>query len=176
MTLSGMLMSVLLATASAAPTSPAIALAGRYSHHFLDGQVDGPDYWADDVAEIVPVDASHAYVRLAVNFYNGHTCSLAGVARVEGATLVYHAPASDTFAGSAPCRLVVRRNVAKLVWSDGENTCKAHCGERGSLMSGSLPWSSHRPIAYMARLKRSSDYRAAMAERARPARVASRDS
>ena len=159
-----MLIAALLASASAAPSSSVIALAGRYSHHFREGQVNGPDYFTDDVAEIVPLDPTHAYVRLALSFYNGHTCSLAGVARAEGDTLVYHAPASDTFGGSVPCRLVIRRDGSKLSWSDGENSCKAHCGERGSLMRGSLLWSNHRSITYMIRLKASSDYRAAMAE------------
>ena len=168
-----MLFAALLGTTSnIAPASPASDLAGRYSHHFRNGQVNGPDYWSDDVAEIVPVDARHAYVRLALDFYNGHNCSLSGVAQIQGDTLVYQGPPDDTFAGSTPCRLVVRRKGAKLSWTDGENSCKAHCGERGSLMEGDLPWSSKRPITYMARLKGSSEYRAAMAERDHDARDA----
>ena len=134
------------------PSSTVGGLSGRYSQHSTEGQVNGPDYGVDDVAEVVPVDAGHAYVRLHLSFYNGHTCALAGVAQAEGDGLVYSGAAGDTFAGGAPCRLTLKRDGGTLVWND-DNTCKAHCGERGSFMHGSLPWSSKRPITYLARLK-----------------------
>lgn len=144
-------------------SSPVRTLAGRYSHHFLTGQVNGPDYWTDDVAEIVPIDAHDAYVRLELKFYNGHLCSIAGVAQAQSEALIYQGSPGDTFAGSSPCRLVVRRKGDALTWNDN-NTCKAHCGERGSFMDGSLPWLSKRPITYLARLKSSREYNAALTE------------
>jgi hypothetical protein len=154
------LFAVLLAGAAVMP-SPATTLAGRYSHHFKNGLVDGSVYWSDDVAEIVPVDATHAYVRLALQFYNGHICDITGVAQAQGDALVYQAPPGGAAAGGPPCRLTVRRKGGSLTWDDGE-TCKADCGARGTLADGSLPWSSRRPITYLARLKASSEYRDAL--------------
>ena len=146
-----------------APSPVVGALSGRYSHHRKEGQVNGPDYWVDDVAEIVPVDESHAYFRLHSQFYNGHVCAISGVAQAQGDELVYTGSASDTFAGGGPCRLTLRRKLGTLIWND-DNTCKAHCGERGSLMGGSLPWSSKRSITYLQRLKGSREYQAALTE------------
>ncbi len=153
---------LLLGAVAAAPASPVTELAGRYSWHFRNGMVDGSSYWSDDVVEIVPVDASHAYVRFALEFHNGHSCSLDGVAQTAGEALVYHGLPDDTFGNGKPCRLTIRRQGAKLAYDD-DGTCKAHCGARGSLR-GDLAWSSKRPITYMARLKASRQYRDALAE------------
>ena len=48
------------AAVAAVSPSPVAALAGRYSWHFQNALVTGEPYPSDDVAEIVPVDASHA--------------------------------------------------------------------------------------------------------------------
>ena len=159
---------ILLAAAAifatgAAGGGPVAALAGRYSETQHLALVSGEEYRADDVAEIVPVDARHAYLRLALNFYNGHSCSLVGVAQVESDSLVYRGSADDRFADGEPCRLAVRRQGTALTWDDA-GTCKAHCGARGSFLNGTLPWKSKRPIRYLERLKASTEYRDAIAE------------
>lgn len=76
-----LLLGLTLATVAAVPASPVTLLAGRYSKHFQNGFIDGSKYWSDDVVEIVPVDATHAYVRADLQFYNGHQCSIAGIAK-----------------------------------------------------------------------------------------------
>jgi hypothetical protein len=154
----------LLVAAGPAAPSPVTALAGRYSHHFRNGLVDGTVYFSDDVVEIVPVDASHAYVRAELQFYNGHMCSLAGVAAADGDALVYRAPVDEVSSGNAgPCTLTLRRTGARLGWDDG-GSCSGYCGARGSFHGGSLPWSSKRPISYLRRLRASSEYRDALSE------------
>lgn len=153
-----------LAAPAPRPASSLVtALAGRYSHHFTDGLVDGTFYPADDVAEVVPVDATHAYVRFALNFYNGHTCSLAGVAAARGDALVYTEPADAAIGGEPRCTLTVRRGGGTLAWDD-RYSCKSHCGERGSFSDGGLPWASRRAIGYLPRLKASRQYRDALTE------------
>jgi len=149
------------AGAGVAASDPVTALAGRYERHFRNGMVDGSTHWSDNVVEIVPLDADHAYVRFSLQFYNDHSCGLAGVAHREGAALVYEAAGDD--AAPTRCRLVIRREGAKLAWSDGEGGCRAFCGVRGSLLHGDLPWQSRRPIRYMARLRASPRYRDAIA-------------
>ncbi|KQN26599.1 hypothetical protein ASE86_11000 [Sphingomonas sp. Leaf33] len=152
---------LLLAAGPAAP-DPVRALAGRYSQHFQNGTVDGDTYWSDDVVEIVPVDARHAYVRIETNFFNGHSCSLSGVAAAERASIIYREPASGVTGGA--CVMTLRRRGAKLSFTDNNGGCQSYCGARGGFAGGELPWSSRRPIRYMARLKSSDTYRAALTE------------
>ncbi|MGI4733354.1 MAG: hypothetical protein ACRYFW_16660 [Janthinobacterium lividum] len=151
------------ALAAPAPSTPVAALAGRYSHHFTDRLVDGTAYPADDVAEIVPINATHAYVRFALDFANGHSCSLAGIAAASGDALVYVEPADKAVEGVGRCTLAIRRDGDRLAWTDG-GSCAAYCGARGTFRTGDLPWASHRPISYLARLRTSREYRDALTE------------
>lgn len=144
-----------------AASSPVAAFPGRYSWHFVNALVSGEKYVSDDVVEIVRVDADHAYVRFALNFYNGHTCGLAGVANVEGGKLIYREPADRSDVDR--CTLVIQRTGANLTWHDG-GSCKSYCGARGSFLDGNLAWSSRRPIRYLERLKTSRAYRDALTE------------
>lgn len=147
---------------AAGPSSPVSQLAGRYSHRFANGLVTGERYTSEDVVEIVPVDANHAYVRMELQFFNGHSCSLAGITRAEGKALVYHEPASASPIQDAQCVLTLKRDGAKLRWSDGEGSCRSHCGARGGMSDGDLPWTSRRPITYLKRLRGSTEYRDAI--------------
>lgn len=161
----GWIMAGLLAcggvAAGAVALSPVQALAGRYSHHFRNGTVDGDRYWSDDVVEVVPVDARHAYVRFSLQFFNGHSCGLAGVAQAQGDALVYRETAASPYGGH--CTVTLRRAGDKLRWDTPDGACQQHCGARGGMI-GDVPWSSRRPIAYLARLKASPDYHAALQE------------
>jgi len=153
---------IVLLSAGAAAPSPVTELAGRYSSHFKNGFVTGEKYESDDILEIVPVDATHAYFRFDLQFYNGHSCALQGIAHAVGNTLAYRE--APTGAGEKRCTLTIARKGARLGWDDGDDSCRAYCGARGSFNEGSLPWSSKRPITYMARLKGSSEYKSALDE------------
>jgi hypothetical protein len=153
-----------LAAIAAAPASPVTSLAGRYSKHFKNGDVGGNVYWSDDVIEIVPVDASHAYFRADLQFYNGHVCGISGIARAVGSTLVY-AEKQPSPGETTSCRLIISAKGKALLLDDGGNSCQAHCGARGSLNKFDfVPFASRRPITYMAKLKGSSQYNDAIAD------------
>eukprot|EP01136_Pigoraptor_vietnamica_P030570 Opistho-1_new@90013 len=158
-----------LTAIAAAPASPVDSLAGRYSEHSRNGLVDGTVFWSDDVIEIVPVDRNHAYIRFALHFYNGHECSISGVAKAVGNRLVYQEPKDEIY-GDRRCKLSVWRSGDRLVWADaledgdGIDTCSAYCGARGSFKGDhGLAASSRRRITYLPRLKASSQYRDAIA-------------
>lgn len=163
-----LIVAALVAAASGAGAviagDPVQALAGRYSHGFANGLVDGSRYHSEDIAEIVPVDRTHAYVRFELQFFNGHRCSLAGIAARRGDTLVYNGSPENAFVHGRPCTLTIRRRGTVLAWADAGGTCKAQCGARGSFSNGDLPWSSKRPIRYLARLRGSTEYREALSE------------
>lgn len=151
-----------LASIAASPAAfdPA-RIAGRYSHHFLNGLVDGSHYWSDDVLEIVPLDSRRAYFRAALQFYNGHECSILGVARAEPGGLVYREPEANTDGGH--CVLHIRQTRTGVRLED-DHSCQDHCGARGTLNGDDFTARSRRPITYMDRLKRSSEFREALAE------------
>ena len=158
-----LLLAPLLFAAAPVADDPVAALAGRYSQHFRNGTVDGETYWSDDVVEIVPVDARHAYVRASTNFFNGHSCDISGIARAEGEALVYHDPGPPGPFGTR-CVLTLHRSGRNLHFDDGDGGCKGYCGARGSFADATMPWASKRPIRYLQRLKASQAYRNAMAE------------
>ena len=151
-----------LAAIAAAPASPVTSLAGRYSKHFQNGMVDGSKFWSDDVVEIVPVDPTHAYFRAELAFYNGHSCSIAGIAKTTGNKLLY-SEKQPSYDGGPTCRVTITTKGKSLLLDDGDGSCQAYCGARGSLSGfDSIPLSSKRSISYMARLKGSSQYKDAI--------------
>ena len=133
------------ATALAAVAGPE-ELAGRYRHSFRSGDVSGDSYTVTDEIVIVPVDARRAWLRMELNFFNGHQCSIAGLATWEGGELVYR-DNETTGAEGRPCRLRIRRQGRSLRWDDGGNSCVNFCGARGSLNGGRVAWSTRRPLS-----------------------------
>ena len=150
------LMAVACLGAAAPSSSPVDRLAGRYSQHFLNGMMDGSRYWADNIVEIVPVDARHAYVRIQLEFANGHQCALSGVATAEDKALVYHEPADGVASGH--CRLNIAHDGSTLLLDDEGGSCSIYCGARGTLSGVPLPWKSRARITYLPRLKASHEY------------------
>ncbi|HEX5183029.1 MAG TPA: hypothetical protein VFW19_07740 [Allosphingosinicella sp.] len=157
-----LLLVVGLASAAAGPAAfdPA-AIAGRYGRHFLNGLVDGSRYWSDDVLEIVRLDPRRAYFRAELQFYNGHQCSISGIAHSEPGDLVYREAETNTDGGH--CMLHIRPTPAGVRLVD-DHSCQDHCGARGTLNGVDFDRGSRRPITYMDRLKRSSEYKDALAE------------
>ena len=152
-----------LAAIAAAPASPVTTLAGRYFFTLPDPGTKKP---LDNILEIVPVDAGHAYVRFSLAFPNGFSCGLWGVARADGDQLVYRAAKPDPDSG-ARCTLTIKAEGKDLTFSDGDDSsCHSYCGMNGE-MSGDFALSSRRPITYLPRLKGSREYRDALAELAR---------
>ncbi len=160
--MSKLVLVVALAAVAAAPASPVTALAGRYSKHFQNGMVDGSKYWSDDVVEIVPVDATHAYFRADLQFFNGHECNISGIAKAGTGRLVY-TEAKPSYDGGPTCKMTISIQGKSLLLDDGEGTCQAYCGARGSLSGFDfIPAASKRPITYMDRLKGSTEYKSAI--------------
>jgi len=151
---------LLLAAGPAA--DPVNDLAGRYYRQFPNGTMAGEKYTGQDIVEIVPVTPRAAYVRLSLDFFNGHVCGIYGVATVDGDALVYRDP-RDPGDGGTRCTLTLRQHSGKLRWSDAEGSCQSYCGARGTL-NGELPMASKRPIRYLPRLKASRQYREAIEE------------
>lgn len=144
-------------------------MAGVYKHRFTSaaitpgkapGEADVP-YQAEDVIEIVPYDADHVYIRAHLDFYNGHSCDIAGIGRFEHGAFVYHDP-ERLLPQDPPCVFKAGIEGGKLVLTDratpdAEASCRAHCGVRGNL-DYEIGMDKRRAIRYMERLKGSREY------------------
>jgi hypothetical protein len=133
-----------LGAAAAAPS--ARDLAGRYTYSFRNGDISGASYTTTDRVTIVATGPARAYVDLQLNFFNGHECSIGGMAVLERGRLVYRDPEMRGFDGT-PCELRLWRDGARLRWTDGEGSCRGYCGARGSLSDGEMSWASRRAIS-----------------------------
>ena len=153
------LATILGATLAAATQASLVdRLAGRYNHHFRNGTVFGETYRSDDVLEIVRLDRRRAYFRAKVNFFNGHSCAIWGVAHLEGNALVYR--------GTDRCVMRLRQVGTGLDLDDAGGSCQQTCGVRGTYRGEGPEFrlSSRRPISYLPRLRASREYRDAIAE------------
>ncbi len=149
---------------------PVKQFAGRFSKHFPNSDIDGHRYWSDNVVEIVPVSTNAAYFRIHLEFYNGHACSLSGVAQASGSGLRYQTviPVYDFSSrgmknGQCVLQISKQDNHLLLKELDPDMGCKYnYCGTRGEFDGVTLPWKSHRSISYMQKLKTSNEYRDAL--------------
>ena len=122
-------------------------LAGRYTHRFKNGNVDGDVYYTTDVVEVLPLDAGRAVVNLDLNFFNGHSCSVYGIATLKEGRLIYREEQPNPWSERG-CQLEIWRDGRKLSWTEAEGTsCQSHCGARGGLSVGDVPYRSRRKIS-----------------------------
>ena len=139
------LLLVVAGAALARDATSAAELAGRYTHSFRNGDISGARFTSTDSVVVVATGPSAAYVALDLNFFNGHQCSIGGLASLEDGRLV-HRDAEMPNHDGVPCRLSLWRDGTRLRWTDGEGSCRAFCGARGSLTDGEMRWSSRRAI------------------------------
>jgi hypothetical protein len=127
---------------------------GVYKKSFKNGLVDGSSYTSEDVLEIVRVSKTSIYFKVRLNFFNGHECNAAGLAKYSAlGTLNYQ---------NEKCRLSLGLKNGSLTIDDHGGTCREYCGARGSLAGTEFPLAKRRPIKYMERLKNSADYKEAV--------------
>ena len=161
----------LLAPAAAAQDAARLSqqIAGVYKQRFTSGIITpgkqpgeaDTAYQAENVIEIVPHDARHVYIRAHLDFYNGHSCDIAGMGRFEKGAFVYHDP-EPPLPGDPSCALKVGVEGGKLTLTDratpdGVSSCSSHCGARGTL-NYAIGMDKKRTIRYLDRLKASRQY------------------
>lgn len=177
-----LLMAFAAPAATAAPSTAAVMkeIAGVYKERFMNGiiapgkQAGEQDtfYQAKNILEIVRHDDAHIYFRIRLYYYNGHTCSLYGMARHEGDSFVFRSP-EDALDGGERCTLSITQSGDAITLNDRVSptsgaTCKSECGARGSLSNISMPMKARRPIRYMERILNSRQYKHAVEQLAEP--------
>lgn len=130
-------------------------LAGVFKKRFHNGTIDGSTYESEDVLEVVPISQDAAYIKMHLDFYNGHTCSIAGVAefaKVGG--LVYRDQDSP-----ATCLLTITQNGSAVHLEDPDGMCRSKlCGARGVFMGDAFTQKQKRTIRYLPLIEKSKEY------------------
>lgn len=167
------------------PLPPAAELAGVYKERFANGLVSGESYESENILELVEVSPDRMYVRLALEFFNGHQCSLWGVAHRErlssGTERLSYRPRraemAPLSAGDPPCQLSItleadpknaKASPQVTLHDEGGGCRMLTCGARGSYEGISFPSEKRRPIRYLPRLLASPQYNAAVEEEKTP--------
>jgi hypothetical protein len=138
-------------------------VAGACKAQFRNGNVDGAKYQSEDILEVVPVDDHAAYVRMDLQFFNGHSGSIYGIAIYGKDSLVYdNGKERDD------------RCIVEYIWSSDKVVtkadyaktpgCRAYHGARGSLDRAEFSVKKKQTIQYMQKLKESRQFKDAMEE------------
>ena len=139
-------------------------MEGVYNRKFQNTLASGEKYASENVLEIVRISDNAAYFRTHLEFYNGASCGLSGLARysIKG-ILVFDDPEPPSWADDTRCRLRFEETSDEIRLLDPDGSCaRAHCGIRGGFDRESFPVSSRRPIPYMQKLKNSEGYKKAL--------------
>lgn len=130
-------------------------MAGVYKRRFKNGDTSGATYKSEDVFEFVPVSESAVYLKMHLNFFNGHECGIAGIAeykKVGGFVF------QDDDAVLGRCLLTVSLTGDKVNFSDPTGSCQKFCGARGGFSNEGFELSRRRTIRYMPAILGSTDY------------------
>jgi hypothetical protein len=146
--------------------------AGVYKRHFQNGAFLGPEgqverYESEDILEVVPVSEHAAYIRMDLEFFNGHSGRIYGIASfLAPASLVY----DNGMSGEQRCVLEIEWTASAVVaHADYAKTpgCSSYHGVRGSLDHAQFARSQRRTIRYLKLLKNSEEFKAAWEEYSR---------
>ena len=131
------------------------SIAGVYKERMTLSQVDGPDYRAENVLELVRLSDRDAYFRTRLFFDNRHSCDMSGVARVSADVLVYH----EHMDNGRDCAFTIRVDNARITFGDADSACRSYyCGMRGNFEDVEFDLQSRRAIRTMKRLKASHEF------------------
>jgi hypothetical protein len=135
-------------------------MAGVYKRRFENGDTFGDTYMTEDVFEFVPVSDSAAYLNMRLNFFNGHQCSIAGIAEYKKiGGFVYQGTESDN---ADKCLLTIKLKGDQIDFEDPNGNCRSFCGARGGVDGEGFKLSQRRVIKYMPIIQRSTAYVSAM--------------
>lgn len=138
-------------------------IPGVYKVRFNNGLADGSKFKSENILEIVPLTADTAYVRMELQFFNGHQGGIYGVATLAPSpdrTLTYDGSTS----ANGKCIISFQIKKDKIVteadyskWPE----CSYYHGARGHLSGAEFPLANRRPIKYLERLKKSRQFKEA---------------
>ena len=151
----------------AQPASRPPAL-GVYKHSYDNSDVSGDHFKSENILEVTAYKPDANYIRLHLEFYNGHMCDIRGMATITPSALVYHDPMDSN---GTPCTLTLQEGADGVhIFEAQEGACRNEtCGARGGYgysPTGTVDFKrlERAPIRYMPLLLGSREYRTAAAE------------
>lgn len=143
------------------------AIEGVYKHAFSNGSVSGERYRSEDVIEIMKYSPDAIYFRIALQFFNGHSCGIYGIAKFHEGAFVYQN--SDDTSTDQACTLRIQRDnkwlkITDAVDAESASSCRSYCGIRGSLRNYEISMAKKRQIKYVPLIQNSRQYLEAVGE------------
>lgn len=135
---------------------------GVYKHRFQNGNVAGDRYQSEDILEIVRVTDNVIYFKSSLDFFNGHTCHIYGIAKYTKDKSFTFNDNKDTSV-DAGCILKIIPN-ANGIKFETQYSCNEYCGTRGILNGTTFKAKERRKIRYMKLLTNSEDYKNSVAK------------
>ena len=135
---------------------------GFYRYRFNNRLMDGTPYQSENRLTVLKLSANSAYFLTHLDWANGHTCDLSGVAELDptGAALVYRKPSLE----DKVCVFRISRGKDRLVFSDDDGACRIiSCGSRGMLATVEFKFKD-RSVVKADRIRKSSEFTSTMAE------------
>jgi hypothetical protein len=121
----------------------------------------GERFPGTDTLDVLRYDDAHAYVAVHLDFFNGHSCDIEGMAAFAGGALTLEPP--ELTPGEGRCRVTITPDARAFTLAAPATACLNYCGARGRLDGAQLPRASRRPIPHRAALMRSQDFEDAVA-------------
>jgi len=152
---------LLAVEASGQPKRGIDGLEGLYRYRFDNGLMDGTKYKSENRLTILKVTASSAYFNTHLEWANGHSCDLSGVADVDSSgALVYREPSLE----GRVCVFTIKQDADRLVFDDKEGSCRLiSCGTRGMLSGVEFQFSSRAKVR-ADEIRKSPDFARALEE------------
>ncbi len=132
-------------------------IEGDYKLSF-QSQNDGEKIAANDTLRIVRHGPDAVYFSLGLEFLNGHTCFLDGIAAQRGSELISRKPIMD----GRECRMRIVVEDGTLKFHDEGRRCQFSCGARGGYSGAGFRLSLRRPLRNVAAFRPSDEFRSAV--------------
>ena len=144
-------------SASLAQQGPdAARLEGVYREVHASGDSSGAKYNTTDVLRILRHDANTIYFDIDLNFYNGHSCGIAGFAVQDKKDFVFRGNAGSQLKA---CELRINISGKKISFDDLDNNCRITCGARGGYATAEFNLSKRRPFPAASKVRQSEEYK-----------------
>lgn len=134
---------------------------GSYEYTFPNRLMDGTQYTSKNQLLIMRDSQNTAYFNTHLDWANGHSCDLAGIADIKSqSTLVYRVSSIM----NKTCRFEINIQSNKIVFGDKDGACRLiSCGARGMLDEVEFELKSRKQIK-PAVIKKSREYIRALEE------------
>jgi hypothetical protein len=106
-------------------------LEGLYRYKFQNGLMNGKKYESENRLALLKVTYASAYFSTHLEWANGHTCDLSGIADLDATgALIYRKPSIE----GQTCLFSIKTTRNGLVFGDEGGACRlVSCGVRGRL-------------------------------------------